>query len=80
MSSQATRNVRAECEPRGLLLDSETVAVLGLLADGHTTDRVARKLGVSERTVRRRLRTAAERLGAESTIETVVRAVRCGVI
>lgn len=54
--------------------------MLALLADGHTTDRIARQLDVSERTVRRRLRAAAEEFGAESTIETVVHAVRRGVI
>lgn len=79
-SSQVTSKERRRCEPSPTLLDSETLAVLALLADGHTTDRIARELGVSERTVRRRLRSAADRLGAESTIETVVRAVRSGVI
>lgn len=61
-------------------LEPEVVDVLVLLAEGHTTERVGRQLGYSERTVRRRLRTAAERLGAESTIETIVRAVRHGLI
>lgn len=79
-SSQVTSKERRRCEPSAALLDSETLAVLALLADGHTTDRIARELGVSERTVRRRLRSAADLLGAESTIETVVRAVRSGVI
>jgi DNA-binding NarL/FixJ family response regulator len=80
MASRTTSRARRRCESAAASLDSETLAVLALLADGHTTDRVARQLGVSERTVRRRLRNAADRLGAESTIETVVRAVRSGVI
>ncbi|QYJ03018.1 helix-turn-helix domain-containing protein [Nocardioides panacisoli] len=58
----------------------ESLDVLRLLAEGHTTTRIARQLGLSERTVRRRLRVASDALGGDSTIETVVRAVRRGVI
>lgn len=61
-------------------LDPACVEVLALLAEGHTIDGVARRLDVSERTVRRRLRTAADVMGAGTTIEAVVRAVRSGVI
>lgn len=61
-------------------LDPACVEVLALLADGNTIDGIARRLDISERTVRRRLRTAADVMGAASTIEAVVRAVRSGVI
>ena len=49
-------------------------------AEGQTTDAVARRLGVSERTVRRRLRAVADLLGVGSTMEAVVSAVRAGLI
>lgn len=77
---RAGRGGRVRCVARRDELDPELVAVLALLAEGHTTDRIARQLGVSERTVRRRLRAAAAEFDAESTIQTVVRAVRSGVI
>lgn len=55
-------------------------ALLALLAEGRTVDVVARRLGLSERTVRRRLRALADELGVDSTIEVVVHAVRAGLI
>lgn len=58
----------------------EDVRILALLAEGMTTDVIARRVGLSERTVRRRLRTVADDLGVDSSIEVVVHAVRCGLI
>lgn len=54
--------------------------VLSLLAEGLTIDAVARRQGVSERTVRRRLRSIADDIGVDSTIEAVVHAVRSRLI
>lgn len=54
----------------------EELAVLALVSRGLTVTAVARRLEISERTVRRRLRTAADDLGVDSTIEAVVAAVR----
>ncbi|WP_134740972.1 helix-turn-helix domain-containing protein [Nocardioides sp. 503] len=54
--------------------------VLSLLAGGLTVDAVARRQGVSERTVRRRLRSIADQIGVDSTIEAVVHAVRSRLI
>jgi DNA-binding NarL/FixJ family response regulator len=54
--------------------------ILALLAAGQTIVSVSRRSGVSERTVRRRLRALADDLGVDSTIETVVHAVRAGLI
>ncbi|MCM3516767.1 MULTISPECIES: LuxR C-terminal-related transcriptional regulator [Nocardioides] len=54
----------------------DELAVLALVARGLTVTAVARRLEISERTVRRRLRTAADDLGVDSTIEAVVAAVR----
>ncbi|TIC85023.1 HTH domain-containing protein [Nocardioides sp. GY 10113] len=59
---------------------SQDVTVLGLVAAGHTTEAIARRLEVSDRTVRRRLRAAADDLGVGTTIEVVVHAVRTGLI
>ena len=55
---------------------TDDVRILRLLSEGHTTDAIARRVGMSERTVRRRLRTVADEIGVDSTIEAVVYAVR----
>lgn len=59
---------------------ADDVLLLRLLSEGHTTDAVARRVGLSERTVRRRLRTIADEIGVDSTIEAVVHAVRVRLI
>lgn len=56
------------------------VEILRLLSQGHTTDVIGRRVGVSERTVRRRLRALADEIGVDSSIEVVVHAVRAGLI
>ncbi|MER7559029.1 LuxR C-terminal-related transcriptional regulator [Nocardioides sp. NPDC126508] len=61
-------------------LPEDEVEVLALFARGYTIERIARELGISERTVRRRLRAAADALGAGTSVEAVVRAVRTGLI
>ena len=57
-------------------LTSDEVAVLRLLAEGEALGIVSRRLGMSERTVRRKVRNACAKLECESTIEAVVWAVR----
>ena len=52
--------------------------MLRLLAEGETVDVAARRLGVSERTVRRKARSACDKVGCETTIEAIVWAVRHG--
>lgn len=66
--------------PDALGLEPLDLEILSLVADGHTTDVVGRRLGLSERTVRRRLRAVADQLGVGSTIEAVVHVVRAGLI
>jgi DNA-binding NarL/FixJ family response regulator len=56
------------------------VEILRLLSKGYTTDAIARRVRISERTVRRRLRSVADEFGVDSSIEAVVRAVRLGLI
>jgi DNA-binding NarL/FixJ family response regulator len=60
--------------------DRSDLEILQHHADGETIGVVARRVGLSERTVRRRLRTMAEETGVETTIEVVVRAVRSRLI
>ena len=59
-------------------LTAVEIYVLRLMAEGDTIDVVARKLEVSERTVRRKSRSACDKLGRETTIEAIVWAVRNG--
>ena len=59
---------------------ADDVRILRMLSEGQTTDAIARRMGLSERTVRRRLRTIADEIGVDSTIETVVYAVRSRLI
>jgi DNA-binding CsgD family transcriptional regulator len=50
--------------------------LLRLLADGYTDEGAARRLGLSDRSVRRMMRDLSERLGANSRFQTAVMAVR----
>ena len=61
--------------PPRVLADDE-VEVLRLMAEGLTVEAVARKLEVSERTVRRKARAACARVGVDTTVEAIVWAVR----
>ena len=57
-------------------LGDDEVVVLRLMAEGHTVEAVARRLDVSERTVRRKARSACEAVGVDTTVEAIVWAVR----
>jgi DNA-binding NarL/FixJ family response regulator len=57
-------------------LGHDELVVLRLMAEGHTVETVARRLDVSERTVRRKSRSACEAVGVDTTIEAIVWAVR----
>jgi NarL family two-component system response regulator YdfI len=52
------------------------LAVLDLVAQGHRHKQIADQLGISERSVRRRLLDVATKLDVVSPIEAVVAAVR----
>lgn len=71
---------RRRCEGQEWRPSELDLEILKLLSRGHTTDAIARRVGVSERTVRRRLRATADDIGVESSIEAVVHAVRAGLI
>ncbi len=63
-------------DPHGLTPQEQ--AALSLLAEGHTDDAIARRLGVSPRTARRVTTELIERLGARSRFQAGVRAAQLG--
>ena len=58
------------------VLTDDELAVLRLMAEGQTVESVARRLAVSERTVRRKARSVCTTVGVETTVEAIVWAVR----
>ncbi|WP_406311458.1 LuxR family transcriptional regulator [Streptosporangium sp. NBC_01639] len=57
-------------------LSAEDLVLLAELAKGVTVDRVGRRLDISGRTVRRRLRGICDRIGVATAIEAVAWAAR----
>ena len=64
----------------GLLLDAEETELVRLLADGLVLEAIARRLAVSERTVRRRIRALCDRFEVDTPVQVVVIAARSGVL
>ncbi|MGI5285522.1 LuxR C-terminal-related transcriptional regulator [Nonomuraea polychroma] len=60
----------------GVVLSHADLALLAELAKGVTVDRVGRRLDISGRTVRRRLRGICDRIGVATAIEAVAWAAR----
>ena len=63
-------------DPSPVPLGDDELVVLRLMAEGPTVEAVARRLDVSERTVRRKSRAECEAVGVDTTIEAIVWAVR----
>jgi DNA-binding NarL/FixJ family response regulator len=63
-----------------MALDAEETELVRLLAEGLVLDAIARRLDMSERTVRRRIRTLCDRFGVETPVQVVVIAARSGVL
>lgn len=63
-----------------LRFEEEELAIVRLLAEGLVLDAIARRLGLSERTVRRRLRALCDRFGVDAPVQVVVLAARGGVL
>ncbi|WP_406148832.1 helix-turn-helix domain-containing protein [Streptomyces sp. NBC_01012] len=68
---------QAPCREEGGL-DHQEAATLRLLAEGHTDEGIAKRLGVSHRTARRIATVLMDRLGARSRFEAGARAVQRG--
>jgi DNA-binding NarL/FixJ family response regulator len=69
-----------EGEPPRNPLTAEEIAILRLVADGLPLEAVAQHIGVSPRTVRRRIRGVCDRLGLAHPIQAIVWAARRGLI
>ena len=64
----------------GISLDAEEIELVRLLGEGLVLDAIARRLSVSERTVRRRTRALCDRFGVDTPVQVVVIAARSGVL
>ena len=62
------------------LFDGEELQLLRLVAEGLPSEAIARRMSLSERTVRRRLRALCDRLKMDAPVQVVVWAVRHGVL
>lgn len=60
--------------------DARETTVIRLLEQGCTDDAVARRLGLSDRTVRRMTASLMSKLGARSRFEAGVRAAQLGLV
>lgn len=63
-----------------LRLTPRQLAVLGLLAEGHTAIGIARRLTIAERTVRKHLEGAYAKLGVHDRLAAVLRARDTGLL
>ncbi|MEV7804204.1 LuxR C-terminal-related transcriptional regulator [Microbispora sp. NPDC088329] len=61
-------------------LNEEDITLLSLLAEGLPTDSVARRMDMSERTVRRKRRAICDRLGVPAPIPAVRWAAQRGLL
>ena len=81
LSPSATATVRNMSAGERPLLTAEQLEVLQALALGlRTSSAVARHMGVSPVTIRKRLERARERLGAESTYEAIAICAAIGLV
>ncbi|MEU0954322.1 LuxR C-terminal-related transcriptional regulator [Streptomyces niveus] len=69
-------NPRSVLRAPHLGLENDHLRILQLVSQGCTMAQVARRMGMSDRTLRRKLRTICERVDVETPIEAVVWAVR----
>lgn len=77
---QHVRKVNRPEEPAGPQLTEKELAVLRLLAQGHSNKEIARTLQYSESTVKNRLSIVFEKLGVQDRTQAVIRGVRLGLL
>lgn len=61
-------------------LSAEDIRLISLYAEGLPIEAIARRLELSERTIRRRTRALCDRLGARAAIQVVAWAARSGLV
>ncbi len=76
MGGTMTRGIQRRRSDVSGPLEQDDLALLALVAQGLTVEAVGRRMLLSERTVRRRLRTVCSALEVSTPIEAVVWAVR----
>jgi DNA-binding NarL/FixJ family response regulator len=64
----------------GVRLDQDDLRLLALLAEGMPVNSVARRVAMSDRTIRRRIRAICEQLGVKATVQAIVWAARRGLV
>ncbi|ANZ36052.1 hypothetical protein BBK82_08200 [Lentzea guizhouensis] len=69
---------RRDADDLGLVVDEEGRHLLGLLAAGFTDASISRRLGMSERTVQRRIQWLMKHLGADTRFQAGVNAAKRG--
>ena len=75
------RSTEGAPRTRGVIvLECPDVELLTLVAEGLTPAAIGRRMGLNERTIRRRLTRLCDRLGVSNPVQAVVWAVRHGVI
>ncbi|AEK44384.1 LuxR family transcriptional regulator [Amycolatopsis mediterranei S699] len=62
------------------MLEREDIDLLALFAEGLPLDTIGRRLELSDRTIRRRLRSICDRVGCSTPIQAVVWAARRGLV
>ncbi|GAA1810082.1 hypothetical protein HC028_18940 [Planosporangium flavigriseum] len=61
-------------------LDQEDLRLLALLAEGMPVSSVSRRMAMSDRTIRRRIRAICEQLDVKVTVQAIVWAARRGLV
>lgn len=67
-------------DTRGVRLNRDDLRLLALLAEGMPISSISRRLAMSDRTIRRRIRAICEQLGVKSTVQAIVWAARRGLV
>ncbi|WP_028280902.1 response regulator transcription factor [Arthrobacter sp. H5] len=75
----AAPQIDLEVHNRLRALSSRDLRIVAALSDGHTNMQIARKMNLSEATVKARLARVMQQLGMENRVQIAVAAVRAGV-